>query len=212
MLLKFLLYRRVFHEMALRIFFLMLFLCIVFQGKADSSKDIPVILKSRRLTTLFSGKSDLFAVIKGIVSDTQGNPLSGVSVLIEGSTKGTSTDENGKFTINAAIGDKLEFTIVGFSKKTIVITSENDLKIQLSIEAVAGNEIVIVGYGSQKKVNLTGAITTVDMSDILGDRPVTSAAQALQGAAPGLQITTGSGQPGSSSSLNIRGFTSINGG
>ncbi len=209
---QFLTYRRVFHRMAKTIYFLMLFLCIAFQGKADSSKNILVAVKSIRPATLFSDNPDLFAAIKGTVTDMQGNPLSGVSIIIEGSTKGTSTDANGKFAINANIGDKLEFTIVGFSKKTIVITSEKDLKIQLSIDAVAGNEIVIVGYGSQKKVNLTGAIATVNMSDILGDRPVTSAAQALQGAAPGLQITTGSGQPGSSSSLNIRGFTSINGG
>src|SRR6185437_8969824 len=74
------------------------------------------------------------------------------------------------------------------------------------------SDVVVVGYGTQKKANLTGAVSTVNMDNVLSDRLVTSTAQALQGAAPGLQITTGSGQPGASSSINIRGFTSINGG
>ncbi|MEO8417079.1 MAG: SusC/RagA family TonB-linked outer membrane protein, partial [Ginsengibacter sp.] len=129
-----------------------------------------------------------------------------------GSKKGTSTNAAGKFVINANQGDEIEFTIIGFGKKSIVVNSYNDVDISLDVEAISGNEVVVVGYGTQKKVNLTGAISTVKMSDVLGDRPITSTAQALQGAVAGLQITNGTGQPGASSSLNIRGFTSINGG
>lgn len=150
--------------------------------------------------------------IKGTVRDDKGKPLAAVSVLIKGTTKGTSTATDGSFSIDANEGDVLEFTIVGFQKKNVVVGSNNNLSVVMEIEAAVGNEVVIVGYGTQKKVNLTGAVSTVDMSNVLGDRPVSSAAEALQGAAPGLQITTGSGQPGTSSSVNIRGFTSINGG
>jgi TonB-linked SusC/RagA family outer membrane protein len=157
-------------------------------------------------------EANVFANIHGTVKDAQGNSLPGVSVIVKGSTKGTSTNADGLFNIDAKVGDVLEFTIVGYAKKSVTVGSGNEINVLLEVEALAGNEIVVVGYGTQKKVNLTGAISTVDMGDVLGDRPVTSAAEALQGAAPGLQITTGSGQPGTSSSLNIRGFTSINGG
>jgi TonB-linked SusC/RagA family outer membrane protein len=150
--------------------------------------------------------------VSGTVKDAQGNPLYGVSIIVKGSKKGTSTNEEGKFIINVNLGDEIEFTSVGFGKKSKVVTSENNVGIVLNVEAGIGNEVVVVGYGTQKKVNLTGAISTVNMGDVLGDRPVTSAAQALQGAVPGLQITNPTGQPGSSSAINIRGFTSINGG
>ena len=203
----------VFRRLTLMVNALFIFLMLSLQGISGIPvPHIPFAPNSSFPETTFDPGTPTFSSIRGTVQDAQGNPLPGVSVIIKGSNKGTSTNASGKFVIDANVGDVLEFTIVGYSKYSVVVSAANDLKIVLNVEATAGNEIVVVGYGTQKKVNLTGAITTVNMNDVLGDRPVSSAAQALQGAAPGLQITTGTGQPGASSSLNIRGFTSINGG
>ncbi len=86
------------------------------------------------------------------------------------------------------------------------------MRIVLKEDQAALSEVVVVGYGMQKKANLTGAVSSVNMDEVLGNRPVSGTAQALQGAVPGLQITFGSGQPGSAATINLRGVASINGG
>lgn len=149
-------------------------------------------------------------IISGTVKDEKGNPLAGVSVVLKGTNKGTSTDVNGHFTIDANVGEILEFTIVGYSKKSVRVGSNNNLNVQLEVEAMTGNDIVVVGYGTQKKADLTGAISTVNVGKILGDRPVGTMSTLLQNEVPGLSISIPSGQPGSSTSWNIRGATDIN--
>lgn len=101
---------------------------------------------------------------------------------------------------------------MGYVTKEIVVDGRNKLKIQLLEDTRALDEIVVVGYGIQKKVNLTGAVTSVKMNEVLGDRPITSVKEALQGAVPGLQVTRKTGTPGESLNMNIRGVNSINGG
>src|SRR5690606_2452863 len=152
------------------------------------------------------------AIIKGIIADKQGSPVTGVSVVVKENNTGGSTDIDGKFEIKTTVKEPtLIISYVGYITQTIPYSSA-DLKVVLVEDLTALNEIVVVGFGTQKKANLTGAVSSVDMEKVLGDRPVSSASQALQGAVPGMQVTFGSGRPGQSTDLNIRGITSINGG
>jgi TonB-linked SusC/RagA family outer membrane protein len=148
-----------------------------------------------------------FINIKGTVKDDQGHALAGVSVIVKGTKRGTSTDAEGSFSINANVGDVLEFSFVGYKNKNVTLGNSNTLSVVMEIEATLGNEVVVVGYGTQKKALVTGAVSTVKMDAILGDRPVSTTSSLLQGAVPGLQVTISSGIPGASASLNIRGGT-----
>lgn len=161
--------------------------------------------------------------VKGLVIDEQNKPLPGVSVTAKNLNGNdpltTQTDPDGIFQFKSLAPGSYTFIIryIGYQTQTLsgynIKTGEIiSLSAKLKEESSALNDVVVVGYGTQKKVNLTGAVSTVKMDEILGDRPVTSTSQILQGAAPGLQVTTNSGQPGAKSALNIRGFTSINGG
>lgn len=152
--------------------------------------------------------------ITGTVNDSHELPLAGVAVTLEGdNTRGTVSENNGSFTITVPNADAvLSFTYLGYiSKKVSVPASQNNLKVFLAEDAVKMEDVVVVGYGTQKKVNLTGAIATVDDTQ-LASRSAPSVAHMLQGAVPGLTISTTSGRPGNSADLNIRGITSINGG
>ncbi|MET3879267.1 TonB-linked SusC/RagA family outer membrane protein [Chitinophaga sp. OAE865] len=149
--------------------------------------------------------------VKGTVTDDKGHPVPGASILEKGTSNGTITNEQGEFLLNVQSSDAvLIIRSIGYVHQEV--KAAGALKIVLQEDLSAMSEVVVVGYGAQKKANLTGAVSTVKMDEVLGDRPVSSASQALQGAVPGLQVTFGTGQPGSSTTLNIRGFTSINGG
>ena len=93
--------------------------------------------------------------IQGVVTDNKGTPLAGVSVVVKASRKGTSTGADGSFTIDANTGDVLEFSMVGYQRRSVVVDQERNLTVVLEIEAEVGNEVVIVGYGTQKKSDLT---------------------------------------------------------
>ncbi len=151
--------------------------------------------------------------VKGRVTDEKGNPVQAASVMVKGTTRGVTTNENGVFIIKADAGETLEVTAIGYQLNTVTVTaSASDLAVILKAAESSLNEVVVVGYGTQKKANVTGAVNTVKMKDVVGDRPVTSVSQALQGVVPGLQVTYGSGEPGARTDVNIRGMTSINGG
>lgn len=150
--------------------------------------------------------------VTGQVLDNLGDPIIGANVTVKGTTIGTITDVEGKFSLNAADGDVLSISYIGYLPTEMKVKGNAPLKIQMSEDTQMLGEVVVVGYGTQKKANLTGSVSSVKMEDALGDRPIASTAQALQGTAPGLQIITNTGRPGQSSDLNIRGYTSINGG
>ena len=175
----------------------------------------PQLLLSLMLLLIFStagvGTVSAQSIVKGSVSNEIGQPLAGVSVILKGTNKGTSTDANGRFTIDANAGDVLEFSMVGYQKKSVTVGQSGNLIVVMEIEAEMGSEVVVVGYGTQKKVNLTGAVSTVS-GQILQDRPIINVGRGLQGQLPGLNITSSDGEPGRGTSFNIRGFTSINGG
>ena len=150
--------------------------------------------------------------IKGTVTDNTGVPLMGVSVMQEGTANGVTTDFDGNFTINAPIGSTLVFTYVGMKTINIAVkSSTNTMSVTMEADQEMLDEVVVIGYGETSKETLIDAVNKVDPKSI-EERPVSNAANALQGVSPGLNVTQSSGKPGSEPRLNIRGFTSINGG
>lgn len=147
---------------------------------------------------------------KGVVKDTSGETLIGASVSVKGTNTGTITDINGAFTLSGIEpGQTLIISYIGFQSQEVVWKG-NFLNIMLKEDSGMLDEVVVVGFGSQKKENLTGAVSQVKMDDVLGDRPITSVKDALQGAIPGLNVSGGA-SPGESKTFNIRGTVSING-
>ncbi|MBK3519733.1 SusC/RagA family TonB-linked outer membrane protein [Carboxylicivirga marina] len=151
--------------------------------------------------------------VTGVVRDASGEALPGVTVLEKGTTNGSITGIDGSYSITTENQDAtVLFTFIGFENQEIKIAGRSSIDITLMEETTGLDEVVVVGFGTQKKSNVTGATTTVDMDDVLGNRPVTNTMQAIQGTVPGMQITVPSGEPGATTSINIRGTTSINGG
>lgn len=149
--------------------------------------------------------------IKGVVSDKTG-PIIGANVIVKGTSNGVITDLDGAFTLdNVKSGDVIQISFIGYKTKEIKVGSQKILNVMLESDNQLLEEVVVVGYGSQKKVNLTGSVGQID-SKVFESRPITSTTSALQGTIPNLQITNNSGKPGQGASLNVRGTTSINGG
>jgi len=146
--------------------------------------------------------------IKGSVKTPNGSPVMGASITNLSTGKSTQSNADGAFEITGAIGQNLKITMVGYHAQTVKIES-SALKITLQESDQSLDEVVVVGYGRQKKVNLTGAVTQID-SKFLEDRPVANATQALQGAVPNVNVTFTNGRPGGGGNVNIRGFASIN--
>ena len=150
------------------------------------------------------------ATCTGIVKDATGETVIGASVVVKGTTNGTITGLDGDFSISGVKkGDVIQISFVGYQTQEIVWDG-NPINVTLKDDTQALEEVVVVGFGSQKKTNLTGSVSQVKMDEVLGDRPVTNVKNALQGAIPGLSVS-GSGSPGVSKTFNIRGTVSING-
>jgi TonB-linked SusC/RagA family outer membrane protein len=149
-------------------------------------------------------------IIKGQIVDAEGEPIVGATVVELGTTRGTVTDIDGNFTINSNANAKLRITYVGY--KTVEIKATNGMKVVMQNDNAQLDEIVVVGYGQQKKVNLTGSVTNVDIEKTLGGRPEQDVAKALQGAVPGLTITNTSGDINSQPTMQIRGLGTLSNG
>lgn len=150
--------------------------------------------------------------IKGTVVDEKGEPLIGVSVMVEGTTTGVITDFDGNFVLEGDLGNaKLRFSYIGYITQTVSVSGKNQLSIVMKEDSKQLEEVVVVGYGTQKKANLSGSVASVG-SDVLEGRPIVNAGQGLQGVIPNLNIELKSGDPSQSPTYNIRGNTSINGG
>ncbi|MEG1008063.1 MAG: TonB-dependent receptor, partial [Bacteroides sp.] len=143
------------------------------------------------------------------VKDAAGETIIGANVMVKGTNNGTITDMDGHFTLNASPTDVLVVTYMGYQQQEISLNGKTFVNIMMQEDAKALDEVVVVAYGTQKKVNLTAAVETVN-SKVLENRPVKSTAQMLEGVVPNLNISTRSGAPDASSSLNIRGFTGMN--
>ncbi|MDR2913930.1 MAG: SusC/RagA family TonB-linked outer membrane protein, partial [Tannerella sp.] len=147
--------------------------------------------------------------LRGTVADKQtGEALIGVSVVVKGTTTGTTTDIDGNFSINAEPGTVIEVSYIGYEKQEVAVGNQTFLQILLSEDTQLLDEVVIVGFATQKKVNLTGSVGIATAKDI-ESRPVTNATQALQGLVPGLQISTNTGEMDKNMSINIRGKGTI---
>ncbi|MDR3119128.1 MAG: TonB-dependent receptor [Mediterranea sp.] len=141
--------------------------------------------------------------ISGVVVDGKGELIIGASILEKGTINGTITDINGRFSLNVKQGTALTVSYVGY--KTQETKAANDMRIILQEDNELLDEVVIVGYGTQKKVNLTGAVSSVDVGKTVNSRPISDIGRALQGAVPGLTISTKSGEIGSAPTIKIRG-------
>lgn len=150
--------------------------------------------------------------LSGVVLDATDFPLVGVAVIVDGTTNGAMTAEDGTFKLNVEGQVVLSVSSLGYVTKSVTVPASQDkVTIYLEEDTMLLDETVVVGYGTQKKVNLTGAVTAVD-EQALADRVSPNLSSMLQGAVPGLSISTSSGNPGSTGTLQIRGTGSINGG
>lgn len=158
-------------------------------------------------------KSSGKRTITGQVNDASGMPVPGAVVMVVGQSGGTVTDGSGRFSMPASDGEvTLAVQCLGYVEKTQLLSAAADnIVVTIDEDALSIDETVVVGYGVQKKVNLTGAISTVS-SENLENRTAPTLTHMLQGSVPGLNVTTSSGRPGNSASINIRGINSINGG
>jgi len=144
--------------------------------------------------------------IKGNVSDAKGEPIVGATISEKGGTGGAITDINGDFTLELTPGNLVTVSYVGFKPQTVKPTE--GMHVTLDEQTRGLDEVVVIGYGTKKKANLIGAVSTVGAEE-LKDRPVTNLGQMLQGQVPNLNISFGTGTPGESATLNIRGKTSL---
>lgn len=149
--------------------------------------------------------------INGLVTDEVNMPLAGVSVSVKNTKRGTATDSAGRFTLQADKGEIIEFSHTGMVSKTVVVGNDLTINIQLISAAVNLNDVVIIGYGSTKKSDLTGSVTTIK-PDGLKNARVGTATSALQGLAAGVFVSTGSVKPGGDASVVIRGSGSLRAG
>ncbi len=148
-------------------------------------------------------------VVSGTVTDAEGQSLPGVTVIVKGTTNGTITDVNGKYSISGVSKeDVLLFSFVGMDSQEVVINNQQTINLALKNRAIGLDDVVVVGFGQQKKVNLTGAVGIATAED-LQSRPVTNATQALQGMVPGLQITTSNGALDEGMNISVRGQGTI---
>jgi TonB-linked SusC/RagA family outer membrane protein len=149
--------------------------------------------------------------VSGTILDASGSPMPGVNVIVKGKTISAVSDVNGNYNIKCTTGDVLTFSFIGFQQQEITVGTNTTINIKLSEDIQQLNEVVVIGYGVQKKSDLTGAVASVNAKD-LKNMPITRVDEALQGKAAGVQIFQNSGQPGSEPKIRVRGLATVNGG
>ena len=181
---------------------------------------VPGILKRVQLLILILcvGSLGLYAqqdkTITGKVTTESGETLPGVSIIIKGTTVGTVTNLDGNYNLTVPNdAGALVVSYVGMLSQEIEIGSKTSIDVILAADVQGLEEVVVVGYGTQKKINLTGAISSVKVTEELGDRPVANVTSMLQGALPGLTVTTSNsgGEPGAALNINVRGAGTLTG-
>lgn len=152
---------------------------------------------------LLTGSAQTPDLVSGVVTDASG-PVAGVAVIVKGTSTGTSTDLNGAYSIRASQSDVLVYSFLGYKTQEIAVQSRNRIDVRLESDAQMVDEVVVVGYGVQKKSLVTGAISSVKGTD-LETTGVMRADDALAGKTAGVQVVSNSGQPGSDVQIYIRG-------
>lgn len=168
---------------------------IVLKLKATKETDNPVNLQKAK-------------IVSGKVTDNQGEPVIGATVKLEGSSIGTITDVNGTFTIEAPADGKLTISYVGFLSRTVNIQGKSELGISINEDTKTLDEIVVIGYGVQKRSDLTGSIASIKSEDIV-KFPTSNVTEMLRGQAAGVQVTLSNPEPGGASSILVRGKRSL---
>lgn len=151
------------------------------------------------------------APVRGLITDEANNPLAGASVQVRNTSRGTTADSSGRFLLNLQKGDVIDISYTGMISKSVTIGDQTTISIQLVSAAVNLNDVVVVGYGTTKKSDLTGSVATIK-PDGLKNAKVGTATSALQGMAAGVYVTTGSVKPGGDASVVIRGSGSLRAG
>ncbi|WP_266202718.1 SusC/RagA family TonB-linked outer membrane protein [Pontibacter kalidii] len=172
---------------------------------ANATASVPVVALNSSIRDMQDGP------VSGVVRDENGVPLPGVSVSLKGTNTGTITSADGRFSINAdgITQPVLVFSYIGFERKEVAVGNQTTLTISLKEDAKALEEVVVVGYGTQKKANLTGAVHQVE-AEALEDRPITNVTSGLQGLMPGVTITGATGAPGNNGGdIRIRGIGTL---
>ena len=163
----------------------------------------------KRLAFLFIALATVLVananVVTGQVTDTQGEPLIGVSVVVGGTTNGTITDFDGYYTIEAAANAQLQFSYIGYTTVTETINNRTTINVTMREDTRTLDEVVVVGYGTQRKANLTGAVGSISVEDQLEGRPIANVGTGMQGAVAGLTVTNSSGRLGDTPKFRIRG-------
>lgn len=165
----------------------------------ETKNPLPIIMQSARTIT-------------GTVVDEKGETVIGANVKVKGEAIGAITDMDGKFTLkNVPVNAVLEISYIGYKNQEVRVGSQNDLSIRLKEDSELIDEVVVVGYASQKKVNLTGSVSSVNMDDIAEKRPITNLSSGLAGMAAGISVTSGSNKPGDdNASIMVRGQGTLN--
>lgn len=171
-----------------------------------------ISVSKKQTVTLNPVVSQSETKLTGTILDQHGDPIIGANVVVKGTANGTVTDIDGNFSLEVPEKGILIISYIGYLTKEVSIGKEKTIKVSLLDDTQAIEEVVVVGYAKQKKANLTGSVSSVKMDDLMGDRPAPTTGALLQGIVPGLQVTSGSGEPGKGMDYNIRGTTSINSG
>lgn len=171
-----------------------------------------IIITKKTVRNIAAAPSQSLHRVTGKVVDVNGEPVIGASVQVVGQSMGTITNLDGEFTLSSVpVNAVVVVSYIGFEKKEIKVSElQKFSRVMLREDTATLEEVVVVGYGTQKKINLTGAVAVVD-SKTMEDRPVPRASQMLQGTVPNMNVTFGSGYPGASATINIRGVNSISG-
>lgn len=164
----------------------------------------------RKAQPASSNRNQEKKAVSGKVVDANGDPVIGATIMEKGTTNGTVTDLDGNFNLNVVEGAQLEVSYVGYQSQNVKAVYGKNLAITLKDDTEILDEVVVVGYGTQKKVNLTGSVATVD-SKLLNDRPIQNLSTALQGLMPGVTITSNGGRPGEDgATIRVRGVGTMN--
>lgn len=149
-------------------------------------------------------------LIRGTVNDETGSPMVGVNVVVKGTTNGTVTDVNGKYQIEAKAGSVLAYSFIGYESREITVGNQKEIDIQLSASDLIVEDIVVVGYGTVRKSDISGSVSSVNTEEMMKKAP-TNLLQGLQGAAAGVMVTAQDGAPDANAAIRIRGVATITG-
>lgn len=172
----------------------------------ENIQKVPTVLANAKIN---NAEADI--TVSGTVTDESGMPIPGATVSVPGTNIGTATDLDGKFSLTVDENAQIVFSFIGFESQTVNVGNRSTINITLVEDTQSLDEVVVVGYGTQEKVNLTGAVG-VATSERLQNRPIANVGEGLQGVIPNLNIAPQNGDPSQSPSFNIRGYQSINGG